>query len=110
MTYNPLVPGKAPDTEVMRGNPWTQPLTMRATDTAGNPVDWTASTFTVTSTQTADIAWDVDTTDPTNPVVTLTLTGTQTVGLPRYVHWYLADDVVMGDQFMTGRILVRDQQ
>lgn len=107
MTYNPLVPGKAPDTEVMRGNPWTQPITLPTTDTADNPIDWSGSTFTVTSTQT-DL---IELTVVSVTELLLSLDTAATAGIAgRYVHWYVADDVVMNDMFLTGRIALKDKQ
>lgn len=106
----PPIVGAAPDVTVVRGlQGWAQPITLPAADTADDPIDWSGSTFEVTSSQTDLITLQKSGTPPT---VVLSLTEEQVAAMTvRWVHWYLSEDVVYaGNAFMQGRIRLVDPQ
>lgn len=106
----PSVATEVPSVDVLRGNSWSQKLTMPAMDRAGNALDWSGSTFTASCRELPDASISVTATG-SPPVVVLQLTGEQTATVRGEIHWYLAEDVVMGgNDFVEGAIVLLDRE
>lgn len=101
-------PARCPDVTVLRGNGWSQQITLPAADTDDNPITW--GTVTVTSEQTDQIT--VQQSGSGTVDVVLSLTAAQVDAITgNYMHWYVSEDTAMaGNEFLTGRVkLVQSQ-
>lgn len=93
------------DDQVLAGNPWSYARTFPATDDQGDPL--TYGTFTVTSMQIDGLTVSQGVDGDGNTVVTWGATADQVAACPdQWFHWYLAEDQVFADIFLTGSVQI----